>query len=192
MKANLARVQKLESSFLSCEKDYETILKKLFIESQPHSDELKRLLVINTSDCMNKNNTYYNQVLKKYDLATLKEDGYINVGPVTKHPESDEVKAYLTISMDNYTPNATNPHYRDCIVAFYIVTHTDYWDIGDYQIRPTKIAGYIDGLLDKTKLSGIGVLNFLGFASTSMSNDFMLHTLTYTATHGNDDIISVE
>ena len=43
MKANLARIQKLESSFLSCEKDFETILRRLFIESQPHGDELKRL-----------------------------------------------------------------------------------------------------------------------------------------------------
>ena len=34
----------LQSSFLSCEKDTELILRKLFIESQPHSDILKRLL----------------------------------------------------------------------------------------------------------------------------------------------------
>jgi len=45
------------SSFLSCEKDLEVILKKLFIESQPYSDELKKLLVINTKDCLdNKEN----------------------------------------------------------------------------------------------------------------------------------------
>jgi hypothetical protein len=48
------------SSFLSCEKDLEAILKKLFIESQPYSDDLKRLLVINTKDCLdNKTNPIY-------------------------------------------------------------------------------------------------------------------------------------
>ena len=30
----------------------ETILRKLFIESRPYSDDLKRLLVINTKDCL--------------------------------------------------------------------------------------------------------------------------------------------
>ena len=32
---------RFNSSFLSCEKDIETILKKLFIESKPYSDILK-------------------------------------------------------------------------------------------------------------------------------------------------------
>lgn len=40
------------TSFLSCEKDAESILRKLFIESRPYSDYLKRLLVINTKDCL--------------------------------------------------------------------------------------------------------------------------------------------
>ena len=40
------------SSFLSCEKDIEEILRKLFISSRPYSDKLKRLLLINTKDCL--------------------------------------------------------------------------------------------------------------------------------------------
>ena len=50
---------RLDSSFLSCEKDTETILKKLFIECRPHSDILKKLLVINTKDCLTANNPSY-------------------------------------------------------------------------------------------------------------------------------------
>ena len=49
MTKNLARFD-LKSSFLSCEKDTDTILRKLFIESRPFSDTLKRLLVISTKD----------------------------------------------------------------------------------------------------------------------------------------------
>ena len=37
----------LKSSFYSCEKDAETIIKKLFVESNPYSSILKRLLVVN-------------------------------------------------------------------------------------------------------------------------------------------------
>ena len=42
----------IRSSFLSCEKDTETILRRLFIESRPHSDMLKKLLIVNTKDCL--------------------------------------------------------------------------------------------------------------------------------------------
>jgi hypothetical protein len=42
------------STMLSIEKDTETIIKKLFIESRPYSDILKRLLVIQTPDCLDK------------------------------------------------------------------------------------------------------------------------------------------
>jgi len=53
MKKDLAlRPIDFTSSFLSCEKDLETILRKLFVESQPYSDKLKKLLVINTKDCL--------------------------------------------------------------------------------------------------------------------------------------------
>ena len=40
----------LKSSFLSCEKDTEEILRKLFVTSHPYSNQLKRLLMINTND----------------------------------------------------------------------------------------------------------------------------------------------
>jgi hypothetical protein len=55
MKKDLIRFD-LKSSFLSCEKDAETILRKLIVESRPYSDDLKRLLVINTKDCLDKTN----------------------------------------------------------------------------------------------------------------------------------------
>ena len=60
MKRDLVSTKKIISSFLSCEKDFEEILRKLFIENRPHSDELKRLLVINTKDCLDdKTNAAY-------------------------------------------------------------------------------------------------------------------------------------
>ena len=37
-------IKKIESSFLSCEKDVETILKKLFIENSRGGEDLKRLI----------------------------------------------------------------------------------------------------------------------------------------------------
>ena len=55
---------KFNSSFLSFEKDIETILRKLFIESRPYSNELKKMLIINTEDCLE--NPEYDAIVKDY------------------------------------------------------------------------------------------------------------------------------
>ena len=41
-----------KSSFMSCEKDQETIWKKLFIDTKDYSNKLKKLLVINSPQSM--------------------------------------------------------------------------------------------------------------------------------------------
>ena len=48
MKRDLRMTTPIGSSFLTCERDFQTILKKLFVESRPHSEELIRLLVLYT------------------------------------------------------------------------------------------------------------------------------------------------
>jgi hypothetical protein len=86
----------------------------------------------------------------------LRQDGYIVLEPKIRMNEHEEIKAYIILSFDNFVPNATNPEFRDCTVNFDIICHTDCWDIGNYRMRPLKIAGFIDGILNRTKLSGIG------------------------------------
>lgn len=188
MKRNLVMLPKIESSFLSCEKDTETILRKLFINSQPHSDALKRLLVINAKDCLdNLDNKVYNDKIKEMSLAKLKEEGYIKLEPKIRFPEHEEVKSYIIVTFDNFTANATNPHFRDCTVSFDILCNTDYWDIGNYRMRPLKIAGYIDGILNNCKLSGIGEFNFLSCVQVILDENLSGYTLSYRAVHGHDD-----
>lgn len=178
----------VDSSFLSCEKDIETILRKLFIENQPYSNILKRLLVINTEDCLdNLNSKVINEKLEEMSLAKLRQEGYIKLAPKIRMPEHEEIKSYIIITCDNFTPNETNPFYRDCTVTFDIICHIDYWDIGDYRLRPLKIAGYIDGILNNSKLSGIGTFNFLGCSQLILNEDLAGYTLMYRAVHGNDD-----
>jgi hypothetical protein len=67
MKRDLVLNKPLASSFLSCEKDTETILRKLFVESKPHSDILKRLLVIQAKDCLD--NPVYIEKVKDISIA---------------------------------------------------------------------------------------------------------------------------
>jgi hypothetical protein len=189
MKRNvLLPASEFRSSFLSCEKDIETILRRLFIESKPYSDLLKRLLVINTKDCLdNEDSEVIEKTIQEMSLAKLIQEGYIKLAPKITMPEHEEVKSYIIISMDNFSENASNPYYRDCTVSFDILCHTDYWDIGNYRIRPLKIAGYIDGLLNHAKLSGIGTFDFIGCNELVLNEDLSGYTLSYRAIHGNDD-----
>lgn len=180
---------KFNSSFLSFEKDIETILRKLFIESNPYSEILKRLLVINTKDCLdNLDSEAIKEKLQGMSLAKLRQEGYIKLEPKIAMPEHEEVKSYIIISCDNFSPNEeNNPYYRDCTVNFTIVCHLDYWDLGNYRIRPLKIAGFIDGILNEAKLSGIGTFNFIGCDEVIYNEDLAGYTLIYRAVHGNDD-----
>lgn len=181
------------SSFLSCEKDIEEVLRKLFVSSKPYSDYLKKLLVINTQDCLdNETSTTIQQKIADMSLAKLRQEGYIKLEPKIRFGEHEEVKSYIIISCDNFTPNATNPHYRDCTVTFDIICHTDYWDIGNYRVRPLKIAGYIDGILNKARLSGIGTFNFMGCNQLILNEELSGYTLMYSAIHGNDDKLEAE
>ena len=64
-------IKPLESSFLSCEKDFETILNRLFIKDKKFARELKKLLVVNTKDCLD--NPKYDAIVDKLSVADLIE-----------------------------------------------------------------------------------------------------------------------
>lgn len=183
----------LKSSFLSCEKDTELIIKKLFVDSRPYSDELKRLLLINTKDCLDDRvNPIYKEKIAKTSIADMADQQYIRIVPKLTFGENEEVKSYIVISFDNFSPADTNEYYRDCIIEIDIICHPDYWDLGNYRLRPLKIAGYIDGILNNTKLTGIGELKFRSCDEIILKDNLCGYCLMYTAVHGNDDNIPPE
>ena len=181
--------QPLESSFLSCERDLETVLRKLFIESRQHGKELKRLLVVTNEDCLtNTSNAEY----IKADNMSIKElidGGYVIVSPVVQQEEYEKLKAAIVISFDNFLPNQTNHKFRDCSVCSDVICNTDCWNLENYQQRPFKILGYVDGILNEAKLSGIGKLNFVGCSGPTINNGIGMFTLIYRAVHGSDDTL---
>ena len=188
MKRDLRMTRPLNSSFLNCERDIALILKKLFIESRPYSEELIKLLVINAKDCLDNNTReVYKKAVQRMSLAKLREEGYIRLEPKLSFGEGEEVKSYILISMDNFTPNATNPEYRDCIISFDIICHTDQWDIGNYRIRPLKIAGYIDGILNGSKLNGIGTFQMMGCNQLILDQHLSGYTLMFKTINNIDE-----
>ena len=188
MRKDLVKLD-IRSSFLSCEKDTETILRRLFIESRPYSDILKKLLVVNTKDCLtaeSKKAALMQEKINSLSLKDLIDKQYIRLYPKLEFGEHEEVKSYILISFDNFVPNETNPEYRDCTVSFDIICHTDYWSLDNFQLRPLKIVGYIDGILNETKLSGIGRFHFMGCNQLILNEELSGYTLMYRAVHDVD------
>lgn len=188
MKAASALLAKnFKSTFLSCEVDQETIWRKLFVESRPYSDKLKRLLVVNTPNCLDESQKQFQEIIDKKTLHDLKEGKYLRTVPKLTFPEHEEVKSYILLEFDGFIPTE-NPHYRDCTISFTIICHLDYWELEDYKLRPYQIAGYIDGLMNETRLSGIGTLQFMGAQEVVLNEYLGGMLIRYHATHGNDDI----
>lgn len=180
-----------KASFLSSEKDAETILKKLFIQSKPYSDILKRLLIVDQPDCLDNSQAQYTALIQDYDLRRLKEEEYVIMTPRMDKLIHATPQVTLLLEFDDFTPT-DNPQYRDCTISFTIVCPLDMWELDDYKLRPHQIAGYIDGILNNARLSGIGTLQFLGGSQLVLDEDYAGFLIRYTATHGNDDKDSFE
>jgi hypothetical protein len=102
------------------------------------------------------------------DKPDITEDQMIelfgkNIKTVPRLYIDGSVLNYIIISFDNFTPNASNPEFRDNIISFDIICHFDQWQLNETtELRPYKIAAEIDTMFNDKHLSGIGKLQFLG------------------------------
>lgn len=163
-----------KSSFLSIDKDMNMIMSKML-----ENKRLKKLLFYTSDDA-----------LEKADVSMEDTIGMMNknVKNVPKLYVDGSVLNYVIISMDNFTPSK-NPQFRDNIIEFDIICHFDQWNLRDFQLRPYKIAAEIDSMFDKTHLTGIGTLNFLGANQILLTDEYAGLCLMYQATHGEEDKI---
>ena len=166
-----------KSSFISIEKDMGTI-----VDMMLKNNRLKKLLYYNVENCLFQENLTEDQSLE------LIEDGYIRMAP--KLYVDKDILNYTIISFDNFTPNMTNPEFRDNIISFDIICHFNQWQMPNFQLRPYKIAAEIDTLFNNRHLSGIGELQFLGANQILINDEFGGISLMYSAVHGEDDEIN--
>ena len=162
-----------KSSFLSMEKDLEIVVNHLC-----KNERLKRLLYYTTPDAIDNPNLDDEQMIQLFKK---------NIKLIPKLYVDGSVLNYVVISFDNFIPNDTNPEFRDNIIEFDIVCHYDQWHLKDYQLRPYRIAAEIDSMIDKTHLTGIGKLEFLGGNQIILTDEYAGLCLMYTAIHGEED-----
>lgn len=159
-----------KSSFLSVDKDIE-ILVDHFLKN----DRLLKLLFYDTP-----------QALAQKPLTQEQKQGLLNhqIKIVPKLKVDQQEFCYIIISFDNFTPNMTNTEFRDNIISFDIICHFNQWNLGNFALRPYKIAAEIDSMFNNKKLTGIGTIHFLGANQIILSDELAGLSLMYRTIHG--------
>ena len=162
-----------KSSFLSVDKDLEIITNQML-----KNDRLKRLLYYTTKDALDRPNISEDASLELFGK---------NIKIVPKLYIDNSVLNYIIISFDNFSPNASNPEFRDNIISFDVICHFDQWQLQGFALRPYKIAAEIDSMFNDKHLTGIGKLQFLGANQILLNDEFAGFSLMYQAIHGEED-----
>ena len=169
------------SSFMSVEKDLSIITDKIL-----QNQRLMKLLYYTDRYVLSPQKIYRDQHPNLTDQQKIELLGK-NIKITPKLYVDGSVLAYIIISFDNFTTNATNPQFRDNIVTFDIICHFDQWQLEDFQLRPYRIAAEIDSMLNNERLTGIGLFQFLGCNQIILNDEFAGLTLMYSAIHGGED-----
>ena len=109
------------------------------------------------------------------------------ISSVPKIKIDSKEKTYIRLTYGTVIRNASNPEYRDNTFGIDIICHYDNWDLGDFELRPYRVAGEIDAMLDKTHLTGIGELEFVSATPYVYNEEFAGVSLTYLAVRGHED-----
>jgi len=178
-----------DMSFMSMENDREDVVRRLFVESRPYSDILKKLLVIDQPDCLDDSKHQYQTIVDDYSVARLKSEGFIRFSPKMLFREFDNVKSYIYVSFDDVAPSESNPEFNNMTMSVYCLCDPDpkYWELDDYAIRPWKMAGYVNGILNKSRMSGIGQVQFIGASELAFDENVAGVALNYLCVHWTDD-----
>lgn len=161
------------SSFLSVDKDLNLICNKIISNKR-----LQKYLYYSVDNPLEMPELSDKQVEELFGTQ---------VRIVPKLQVDGEILNYIIISCDNFSPNASNPEFRDNIIEIDIICHYDQWQMKDFELRPYKIAGELDSMLDGKKLTGIGQLEFMGASQLILTDEFAGLCLMYQAIHGVED-----
>ena len=163
-----------KSSLLGMPKDAAIIIDRIL--SNPN---LLRLLVYETRDWQSQplpNGEQIKELFTSHQISS-----------VPKIKIDSKEKTYIRLTYGTVIRNASNPEYRDNTFGIDIICHYDNWDLGDFELRPYRVAGEIDAMLDKTHLTGIGELEFVSAAPYVYNEEFAGVSLTYLAVRGHED-----
>ena len=161
-----------KSSFLSVEKDLE-ILINTFLSN----DKLMNLIHYDSKDALMRPQLTMEQ---KIDMIGK------NIKIIPKIDVDTDFLQYIIVNFDNFTPSK-NTEFRDNIVEIDICCHFSQWMLGDFRLRPYRIAGEIDSMINNKHFSGIGTLQFINANIILLEHEYAGLCVQYAAIHGEDD-----
>ena len=161
-----------KSSFLSINKDMRLLIDKIL-----SNDRLCKLLYYTSRDALNKEKLTDDQKLSLFEK---------NLKIIPKMYVDQSVLNYIFIKFDNFY-ESSNPEFRDNTIEFDIICHFDQWQMIDFDLRPYRIAAELDSMLNNEKLTGIGLLQFLGAKHVNINDEFAGVCLMYQTYHGEED-----
>ena len=162
-----------KSSFLSVDKDMNLIVNRIL-----ENERLCKMLYYSSADALKRRELTEEEKLSMFGK---------NIKIVPKLTVDNEVLQYLCIGFSNFITNPTNPEFRDHTIEFDIICHFDQWTLGDFALRPYKIAAELDTMFDKKKFAGIGLLEFVGATPIMLTDEFGGLCLMYRTVNGEDD-----
>lgn len=167
-----------KSSFLGMPKDCALIMEKIL-----SNKKLLKLIYYGNRDWEKQPDLTADQI--KELVSSDSEKRQISILPkLYIHPEK---RTYIHITFGSFYENATNPFYRDNMIHFDIYCHFDDWDLGNYELKPYRIAGELDAMLANKKLTGIGELKFVQGNPIVYDEDYAGVSISYLAIRGNED-----
>ena len=161
-----------KSSFLSINKDM-----KLLVDKIMANERLCKLLYYTDVEALNKPKLTDEQKISLFNKQ---------IRLVPKLYVDTPVLNYIIISFDNFI-ESDNPEFRDNIIEFDIICHFDQWQLKDFDLRPYRIAAELDTMLNKQRLTGIGLVEFYGAKEILLTDEFAGVCLMYKTYHGNED-----
>lgn len=163
-----------KSSFLSVEKDMDIIVNMIL-----KNDRLKKLLYYTTKDCLDRPNLTEDESLELFGKN-------IKIVPKIEMDEIAESKVYLVIGFNSFSPNMTNSEFRNNTIDFSIICPYELWSLGDFSLRPYKIAAELDSMFNNKHLTNIGKLEFIS-GKQIIDDDAGGLYIKYLAIHGEED-----
>ena len=153
----------IKSTYFNVEKDLTTICTTLL-----GNKELIKLLLLKEDDV---DFQIDNKIKKK-----VLEDNIL-IEPFVRTPEN--LESTIIVHFDDFIPNSENPEYMDKTLSIDIICPPSTWNMGDFKLRPYKIAGYVDGLLNKNSVNGSFSIHNTGGQTLILNKEVAGFTLFY-------------
>jgi hypothetical protein len=138
------------------------------------NDNLIKLLYYNVPDATSQ------PTLSNAQKVALVND-YIKLVP--KIPKDIELKNYLIINMDQFSPIEDEYNFRTFMLNFDVLCHAEYWIMDDYMLRPFKILHELDSMFNNSKLDSMGPSVFTNATQIVLNEELMGYSIFFRITN---------